>query len=184
MKRGAGFFLLELRTKPKALHMLHRVTPGPWHLLLTISTEDGCRMDAQAHTSLKELHGLLLALHVELISRVSTPASQMSKEYVLCSSKSHLRTPCGSDSRSRPRLTNKPCLVTYDRLYRVAGWVEGQSIGIHARGAAGACRAGGSGCQAGGHTGRDAGSQGAAHREDAQHVLFGLKQRLLLTPGL
>lgn len=76
-----------------------------------------------------------------------------------------------SDSRFSPRLTNKPCLVTYDRLYRVAGWVEGQSICIHAGGTVGACRAGGSGCQAGGNTGRDAGSQGAAHREDAQHVL-------------
>lgn len=65
-------------------------------------------------------------------------------------------TLCLWSSRSRPRLANKPCLVTYDRLYRVAGGIEGQSICIHARGAAGACRAGGSGCQAGGNTGRDA----------------------------
>lgn len=61
-----------------------------------------------------------------------------------------------SDSRPSPGLGDRNGLITYDRLYRVAGGVEGQSICVHAGDAAGARRARGSGCQAGGDARRDA----------------------------
>jgi len=62
--------------------------------------------------------------------------------------------------------------LTDDRLHRLAGGVEGQGVGVHARAEA-ASRgrgAGRGGRQAGGHAGGP--TQGAAHRQEHEQVLW------------
>lgn len=115
-----------------------------------------------------------LALLSRLLSNADTPKSFRSRSSRADSeTAAHLKFQPDVWSWN-PAVENPP--LTHNRLYRLTGGVEGQCVGVHARGNAGSrwSRRGGA-RRRGSKAGRDAGgqTQRAAYWEEYQQILQG-----------